>query len=100
MNEWKSIECFNKSLLKIVNNDNRAWGDIYAMKKPNLCREFLILRKSFYNNEFFQSRVGEAYYSAFTILNIVRENILNFDSVVDIGTGTGTWLKAAERSWC
>ena len=35
MNEWKSIECFNKSLLKIVNNDNRAWGDIYAMKKPN-----------------------------------------------------------------
>ena len=34
MNEWKSIECFNKSLLKLVNNDNRAWGDIYAMKKP------------------------------------------------------------------
>ena len=35
MNEWKSIECFNKSLLKLVNNDNLAWGDIYAMKKPN-----------------------------------------------------------------
>lgn len=34
MNEWKSIKCFNKSLLKLVNNDNRAWGDIYAMKKP------------------------------------------------------------------
>jgi len=34
MNEWKSIECFNKSLLKLVNDDNRAWGDIYAMKKP------------------------------------------------------------------
>lgn len=55
------------------------------------------MKKSFYNNEFFQSRVGEAYYSAFTILNIVKENILNFDSVVDIGTGTGTWLKAAEK---
>ena len=50
-----------------------------------------------YNNKFFESRVGLAYYSAITILNIVKKNISNFDSVVDIGTGTGTWLKAAEK---
>lgn len=50
-----------------------------------------------YNKDFFKSRVGEAYYSAFTILNIVKENLSNFVSVVDIGTGTGTWLKAAEK---
>lgn len=55
------------------------------------------MKKCLYNNDFFQSRVGETYYSAFTILSIVKENILNFNSVVDIGTGTGTWLKAAKK---
>jgi FkbM family methyltransferase len=34
MNEWESEETFQSTLLKLINDDNRAWGDIYAMKKP------------------------------------------------------------------
>ena len=34
MQEWEPIENFKSILLKLINNDNRAWGDIYAIKKP------------------------------------------------------------------
>jgi FkbM family methyltransferase len=34
MNQWESIKKFRTMLLNLVNKDNLAWGDIYAMKKP------------------------------------------------------------------
>jgi hypothetical protein len=34
MNQWESIKKFHTMLLNLVNKDNLAWGDIYAMKKP------------------------------------------------------------------
>lgn len=34
MQEWEPLKNFKSILLKLINNDNRAWGDIYAINKP------------------------------------------------------------------
>jgi hypothetical protein len=53
------------------------------------------LKNNHYNHTFFAQRYKKAENAANLILKIVKDKIVDFKSVVDVGTGTGTWLNVS-----
>ena len=53
------------------------------------------MKKNHYNHTFFTQRYKKAENAANLILKIVKDKIIDFKSVVDVGTGTGTWLNVS-----
>lgn len=49
-----------------------------------------------YGKEFYAKQAAYSYQSARIVLNEVRR-VFNFNSLIDIGCGVGTWLKAAQE---
>lgn len=47
-----------------------------------------------YDEEFYRGQAVKSYQSAKEILNLVSKIVPNINSVVDVGCGIGTWLKA------
>ena len=61
------------------------------MGNPRPGKGFLVSK---YSDEFYSTRRAHTLASAMTVLSAVRASF-HFDSVVDLGCGTGTWLAAA-----
>lgn len=59
------------------------------------------MSKQVYNNDFYKNRNKKTEYSANTILRIVFEKLSkrNFNSMVDVGCGIGTWLRVAHTNY-
>jgi SAM-dependent methyltransferase len=52
--------------------------------------------KNPYDRNFFESKIGFSDYTAEVFYNIIKDKLPKFDSVVDIGCGTGNWLSNFE----
>lgn len=49
---------------------------------------------SVYNEEFYKGQKDSSYESAKGMLNVVKEYLPHINSVIDVGCGVGTWLRA------
>ena len=54
--------------------------------------------KDIYNKEFYDSQSARSYISAKEIIKILTNKVGTFNSVIDIGCGIGTWLKAFKEN--
>ena len=53
---------------------------------------------SVYDEEFYKSQMDESYLSARAMIKQVKPFLPDIKSVIDVGCGVGTWLKAWKES--
>ena len=64
----------------------------YWVIKVDIKKDYILMHN--YNKKFFDYIDNQSFESAEIILKEIYKNI-NFQSIVDVGCGTGSWLRAA-----